>query len=71
MRACAQGEHISGDRTPTPPLQEPRRGMGTTYRTARTMRTHRNELFTDPKTTILFGDAKESLANLVTSVRRI
>ncbi len=30
-----------------------------------------NELFTDPKTTMLFGDAKESLANLVTSVKNV
>jgi H+-translocating NAD(P) transhydrogenase subunit beta len=30
-----------------------------------------NELFTDPKTTMLFGDAKESLANLVTAVKNV
>ena len=71
MRACAQGEHISGDRTPTPRCRS--RGGGWEPRIGPLARCEPtdNELFTDPKTTMLFGDAKESLANLVTSVRRI
>ena len=30
-----------------------------------------NDLYLDPKTTMLFGDAKESLANLVTAVKNV
>ena len=30
-----------------------------------------NELFYDPKTTMLFGDAKESVINLATAVKDV